>query len=390
MAVRSSRRAHTRPQRPSHGSRTGADHGHRLRRLRAALARLDAGALLITSPNDVAYLTGFHGGDSYLLLGPTGKPTIISDFRYLEELQPVKTLCRVVIRTGGMAEAVGKAIAAARVKRIALQPEHATLALRAALTKSAPGVHFTEAPGLVARLRAVKDAHEVALIRRAIAIEEAALKATLPQIDEALRKKGSITELHIAAILESEMKVRGAGKPGFETIVAAQANGSLPHYRPQSVRHTRGSPLLIDWGAIYAGYHGDQTRVVCWGRWPAKVREIYTIVRDGYLHASAALKPGKATREIDAIARDYITRYGYGPQFGHGLGHGIGLDAHEDPRLSHMAGDTRLEPGMVATIEPGIYLPGIGGVRIEDDFLITKTGHENLCSLPTTLEWATR
>lgn len=374
------------------GRATSADYPNRLARLRALAAAGGHGALLITAPNDVGYLTGFHGGDSYLLLPANGKPTIITDFRYVEELDPVKPLARIVVRTGGMAGAVAKTLAEASppIKRATLQAEHATLALRAALADAAKGVRLPEASGLVARLRAVKDAHEVGLIRKAIAIEEAALMATLPQIDEALRKKGSISELHIAAILESEMKTRGSSKPGFETIIAAQANGSLPHYRPHDVKHTANKPLLIDWGAIYQGYHGDQTRVCCWGKWPAKVREIYAIVRDAYLLASAALAPGKTTREIDTIARDYITKHGYGPQFGHGLGHGIGLDGHEDPRVSHMTAPTTLEAGHIVTIEPGIYLPGIGGVRIEDDFLITPTGHENLCKLPTTLEWASR
>ncbi len=379
-----------RPPSPSLRKPPKADYALRLGRLRALAARADAPALLVTAPHDVGYLTGFHGGDSYLLLPPTGKATIISDFRYVEELDPVKPLARVVIRTGGMAETVGRVLAEARLRRVGLQAEHATLNLLAALTKGTPGVKFVATSSLVAQLRAKKDAHEIALIRRAIQLEEAALKATLPQIDEALRKKGSISELHIAAILEFEMKTRGSSKPGFETIIAARANGSLPHYRPHDIRHARNAPLLIDWGAVYAGYHGDQTRVLCWGKWPAKVREIYTIVREAYLLASAALAPGKTTREVDAIARTYIARHGYGPQFGHGLGHGIGLDGHEDPRVTHMAPPATLEPGHIVTIEPGIYLPGIGGVRIEDDFLITASGHENLCSLPTTLEWATR
>ncbi|MFN0010477.1 MAG: M24 family metallopeptidase [Phycisphaerales bacterium] len=379
-----------RPSSRSARKPAAADHAHRLRCLRALAAANGTPALLVTAPHDVAYLTGFHGGDSYLVVPASGKPTIISDFRYVEELEPVRALARVVVRTGGMAEAVGKVLADARLRRVGLQAEHATLSLLAGLTKGSPGVKFVATTGLVAQLRAEKDAHEIALIRAAIRIEEAALEATLPRIDTALRKKGSISELCIAAILESEMKTRGSSTPGFETIIAAKANGSLPHYRPHEVKHTRNSPLLIDWGAVYNGYHGDQTRVLCWGKWPAKVREIYTVVRDAYLLAAAALAPGKTTREIDAIARNHIARAGYGKQFGHGLGHGIGLDAHEDPRVTHMAAPTTLEPGHIVTIEPGIYLPGIGGVRIEDDFLITKTGHENLCSLPTTLEWATR
>jgi Xaa-Pro aminopeptidase len=186
------------------------------------------------------------------------------------------------------------------------------------------------------------------------------------------------------------MKCRGSPKPGFETIIAARANGSHPHYRPGPQKLGRNQGLLIDWGATYAGYHGDMTRVVCWGKWPKQLAEIYAIVLEAHEAAAAALRPGALTREIDKIARDIITGAGYGEQYGHGLGHGIGLDGHEEPRLSHMMAGTPLEPGHMVTVEPGIYLPGVGGVRIEDDYLITARGSENLCSLPRSLKWATR
>lgn len=371
------------------GSTGGPDYAARVRRLRGQGERLGLSELLITNPNDVGYLTGFLGGDSYLLVRANGQ-TIISDFRYAEELEPLARRATIVMRTGGMMDALATLFKDLGCRRVGLQSEHMTLASHAALAKAARGVKLIGTSGIVAALRAIKDAHEVALIRRAIRIEEEAFEATLPVIERALRTRGSISELEIAAALEAEMKTRGSSKPGFETIVGAKANGSLPHYRPGHERHVRNRALLIDWGSVYRGYHGDQTRVLCWGKWPAKVREIYAIVRDAHLLAAAALAPGRTTREIDAIARDHITRHGFGPQFGHGLGHGIGLDGHEDPRVTHMMAPVELRPGMVVTIEPGIYLPGVGGVRIEDDFLITPTGYENLCSLPTTLEWATR
>jgi Xaa-Pro aminopeptidase len=187
-----------------------------------------------------------------------------------------------------------------------------------------------------------------------------------------------------------EMKSRGSSKPSFETIVAARAKGSLPHYQPGSVKLTRNQPLLIDWGAIWKGYHGDMTRTLCWGSWPRKLASVYAIVLEAHQLAAGQLRAGMSTFEIDKIARDHITAAGYGERFGHGLGHGIGLDIHENPCLSHMAEPVALEPGHVVTIEPGVYLPGVGGVRIENDYVVTTSGAKCLCTMPKDLDWATR
>jgi Xaa-Pro aminopeptidase len=232
-------------------------------------------------------------------------------------------------------------------------------------------------------MRRIKDDSEVALIRAAAKIQEQALLAVLPTL------KPGQTELEVAAALEAEMKRRGSSAPGFETIVAADPNGSLPHYRPGRTKLRQNRALLIDWGAIYQGYHSDMTRVFAFGKWPAKIAEIYQITLDAQEMAAAALKPGVSTQDIDAIARGHITKHGYGDCFGHGLGHGLGFNGHEDPRLSHMVSGTVLEPGDVVTVEPGIYLPGIGGVRIEDDYVITQKGAKCLCTLPKDLDWAT-
>ncbi|MGD9691036.1 MAG: M24 family metallopeptidase [Phycisphaerales bacterium] len=381
----------------------GPDFPDRVRRLLtlAATSKPAVEHLLITNPSDVAYLTGFLGGDSYLLVSAPGaggsekasRPIIISDFRYQEELEPLKPFCRVHIRSGAMTEAVGAVLAERRIKELGLQAEHMTLAGRKMLAQAARSVRLVETVGLVSSLRAVKDASEVAHLRAAIRIQEAALKATLPAITRALARnagRGSISEAEIAAVLESEMKTRGSSKPSFETIVAARAKGSLPHYRPGSVTLTRNQPLLVDWGAIHAGYHGDMTRVFCWGRWPARLRDAYTIVLEAHDLAAQALRAGALTTDVDAAARDHIKAAGLGDYFGHGVGHGIGLDIHEDPRVSHMARATPLVAGNVVTIEPGVYLPGVGGIRLENDYLVTEKGSENLCTLPLSLDWATR
>lgn len=365
----------------------------RLARLRESMNAAEVGVLLVTNPLDVAYLTGFLGGDSYALITPS-KFYILSDFRLQEELEHLhpsaKFFSQVIIRKGTMTACVAEtlsSIGSMSSLKVGIQAEAVTLSERDALAaacKCKP-TDFISTRSLIAKLRVCKDASEVELIRKAVAIQQAALKSILPNI------KPGLTEAQVAADLEAEMKRRGSPRPAFESIVAAQANGSLPHYRPKpGVKLLKNQPLLIDFGAIFQGYHSDMTRTFTLGKWPEKVREIYQIVLEAHERAAAALAPGKPCKHIDSIARSYITDRGYGDKFGHGLGHGIGLQIHEDPRLSHMAGDGELlKPGMVVTIEPGIYLPGIGGVRIEDDYLITEKGAENLCSLPKSLSWST-
>jgi len=367
-------------------AKPGEIYGNRLRRLALAAREASLSHLLISNPVDVGYLTGFLGGDSYLLLATGGgNPIILSDFRYKEELEHLSGLCQIVMRQRSMGEAVAAQLAdfGDDVERVGVQAEHMTVAERDGFAKRVGPKKIASTTGVVAKMRAVKDQHEISLIRKAIQIQEAALSAVLPTIEPGQ------SEMEIAARLESEMKSRGSSKPGFETIVAARANGSLPHYRPQSVKTAANQPLLIDWGAVYKGYHGDMTRTFVLGKWPKKIREIYEIVLEAHEKAAAALAPGKNTSDIDKIAREHIAQAGYAEYFGHGLGHGLGMNGHEDPRLTHMLAGSRLQPGNIVTIEPGIYLPGVGGVRIEDDYLITDNASENLCSLPRSLEWST-
>lgn len=372
----------TSSRRRSTVTQTQPDLSGRLLRLRQAIRGRKAHWLLVTNPLDVGYLTGFLGGDSYLLVGPSGL-TLFSDFRYQEELAHLAIRARVVMRTGSIAAAVGAELGARRVRRVAIQSESVTLAERASLEKAARGVSFVPLTGLVQPLREVKDASEIANIRAAAKIQEAALLATLKTI------RAGQTELEVSARLEFEMKTRGSSVPAFETIVAARANGSLPHYRPQGTTLRRGQGLLIDWGATVGGYRSDMTRTFAIGKWPAKLREVYAIVLDAHLAAASALRAGARTTDVDAQARGLIAKAGYGKHFGHGLGHGIGLNIHEGPRLAQQPPGTLLAPGMVVTIEPGIYLPGVGGVRLENDYLVTQRGAQCLCSLPLDLDWAT-
>lgn len=357
----------------------------RLAKLRAAAATLNAAAFLVSHPSDVGYLTGFLGGDSYLLV-PTdasARPLLVSDFRYAEELEAHRDLCDLFMREKTMTQTL-KSLLPERVKgTTAVQGDHLTFSEYDALAEAVGRTSLIPTSSILLKLRAVKDAAEVDNIRRAIDIQQRALLEILPSI------RPGRTELDVAAQLESEMKRRGSVNPAFATIIAAQANGSLPHYTPSLVELKAHTPLLIDWGAQFNGYRSDMTRTFTLARWPEPVREIYPIVLEAYQKSAAALAPGKSGQEIDAVAREVITKAGFGDKFGHGLGHGIGLAIHEEPRLSHRGDASVLEPGNIVTVEPGIYLPGVGGVRLEDDYLITPTGAERLNSLPMDIQWAT-
>ena len=229
-------------------------------------------------------------------------------------------------------------------------------------------------------IRKVKDDQEIDLIRKSIAIAEEAYEAIRDEI------KVGETENHLAGLLIMEMRSRGASTSSFEPIIAAGPNSSLPHYRPGDVIVKRDQPLLFDWGAIYKGYCSDLTRTMMIGRVPSKMKEIYKVVLDAQLAAIEFLRPGVTTRQADQIARDVIDKAGYGKEFGHGLGHGIGREIHELPSMRHDWRRGRIRPGMVVTVEPGIYLPGEGGVRIEDDMLITHSGCEVLTTLDKSFE----
>jgi Xaa-Pro aminopeptidase len=194
------------------------------------------------------------------------------------------------------------------------------------------------------------------------------------------------TENHLAGLLVFELRSRGASNSSFPVIVAAGANSSLPHYRPGEVLVQRDQPLLFDWGAIYKGYCSDLTRTLLVGRVSDKIKEIYQIVFDAQRAAISFLRPGVTTHQADRVARDIIEKAGYGKEFGHGLGHGIGREIHELPSMNRHGRDEELRPGMVVTVEPGIYVPGQGGVRIEDDVLITHSGCEVLSSLDRSFE----
>lgn len=354
----------------------------RVRALRQRLSAWRADAVLLTHARDVRYLTGFVGDDSWALIrAKAGQPIVISDFRFKEQVQREAPHVTLRIRTGGLVDELAQWMDRYQVKRVALQSGQVTLALREALVKKIGAKRLVAVDDGLIQQRAVKDKTEVAAIRKALTIQQEAYRRTVEQI------RIGQSEMQIAAYLEYQMRLLGADRPSFPTIVAIDANASLPHAIPGSKKVKSGSMILIDWGARWQGYCSDLTRVMALGRMKPKIKEIYTVVLESQLAAIDAIAPGKALCEIDAVARRVIDEAGYGDRFGHSLGHGIGLNIHEQPTLSSRSKGV-LQPGHVVTVEPGIYLPGVGGVRIEDDVLVTARGRSVLSRLPTDVESA--
>lgn len=364
------------------GSASIADLNGRLEAVQDRLQDWGVQALLVTNRKDIRYLTGFVGEDSWVLIvAGRGRPFVLSDFRFQEQIRQEAPRAVVRIRRATLSEELAKLARQLRVKRLGLQPDYVTLTQRKALRKKLRNVKLTAVEDGLLQQRAVKTPDEIAAIRRAIRIQQEAFRRTVAQIEPGQ------TEQQIAAFLEYQMRLLGADGPSFPSIVAADAHASLPHAIPGSRKVRQGGAVLIDWGARWGGYCSDMTRVVALGRMPAKIRQVYEVVLEAQLAAIEAIAPGKALKEIDAVARRIIAKAGYGRRFGHSLGHGIGLDIHEQPTLSQRSVG-QLQPGHVVTVEPGVYLPGAGGVRIEDDVLVTERGYRVLSDLPKALDSA--
>lgn len=354
-----------------------------LRRGRVArsLPSLGLDAALITDPADVRYLSGFTGEDSYLLMGGDWA-VLLTDGRFTTQAERDCPAIEHHIRTGAMSVAVAEVLRGRSVRRLGLQAEHATLALLEALGKTVGEGKLYSAEGLVSPFRESKDDHEIAAIGKAVRVAERAFRGLI-----ASGAKGFVgrREVELAAELEYRMRQEGAEGASFPTIVAAGSHGALPHYRPAGARIREGQAVLIDWGAVVDGYCSDLTRVVFTARIPPQLGEVYEVVLRAQCAGIAAVRAGRSASAVDAAARSVIEQAGYGPQFGHGLGHGVGLVVHEAPRVSARC-DERLRKHAVVTIEPGVYLPGVGGVRIEDDVLVESDRGRVLSRLPRQLQ----
>ncbi len=336
--------------------------------LRDGLARADLDALLVTALPNIRYLCGFSGSNG-LLLVTSLECVLFTDFRYAEqvrdEVQPmVQVRIEPVSLWNGLFATLGATVG---VDRIGFESAHLLHRDFQRLLEHGGRWQWRPEVDHVERLRERKDAGELARIERAVAIAEAALAATLPTIH------AGQTETQVAGHLEHALREAGSEGFPFESIVASGPRSALPHARAGTRRLEDGDFVLLDFGAVYQGYCSDITRTFVLGRATSEQKAVYAVVQQANSLASGALRVGMTGMAADAVARDYIHARGFGELFGHSLGHGIGLEVHEGPRLAKTA-EAPVKAGAVVTIEPGIYRPGWGGVRIEDDVLVTDDG----------------
>ena len=356
------------------------DYSKRRDRLLRGLRSQGAKNLLITSPYNVSYLTGFTGEDSFLWITPK-EVVLLSDARYEEQIQSEVKDVELLIRAPSttIIDAAANALAVRDHAEIWVEAASTSVAQWERLGSRLPNKALASCSGAVERLREIKDAYELNAIQDSIRIAERAFKATTELLEPEMSEK------QIADELEFAMRRLGAESAAFKIIVGVGERSALPHGRPSNKPLRDSSFVLIDWGAKKNGYLSDLTRIVLTdkppvNKPPAKLEKMYRAVLQAQMDAIAAIKPGVLMSQIDAVARKALEKAGLEKRFTHGLGHSFGLEIHESVRLGK--GQERpLEAGMVVTVEPGVYIPGFGGVRIEDDVLVTDSGNQVLTSL---------
>jgi Xaa-Pro aminopeptidase len=364
----------------------GSPQDARTRRLAAALGERGLAALLVSEPVNLRYLTGFTGSNGLALLDAhaEGEQRFFTDFRYDTQsaAQLPASYERQIVQVDLLEAAAGRlAERGADGGSLGFDDAALTVKQHARLRELLPVAwELVPSAGLVEGLRELKDDSELARIAAAAELADEALRGAL---------EGGLagrTERDVAIDLELRMRRLGASAPSFPSIVAAGPHSALPHAEARDVEIPRDTLVTIDWGAQLDGYCSDCTRTFATGEeLPAEDREIYELVLRAQLAGLAAVRPGPSGREVDAIARAVIERAGHGEHFGHGLGHGVGLEVHEAPRLSRTAADAPLRAGHVVTVEPGVYIPGRIGVRIEDLVAVLQDGQRVLNGLPKEL-----
>jgi len=348
--------------------------------LRQRMRERSLPALLVTDETNVTYLTGFTGDSSYLLVAP-GRDRLITDGRYTQQLAEECPELELAVRTPGSKITDFTAEVAARLGLAALgiEADHVVVSFYERLRQSLKSTPLASTSSLVESLREIKDEGEIQKIRAAVTVAEQAfarLRGTL---------RGEQTEKQVADELEHQIRLAGGTCGAFPSIVGVGPRAALPHGRPvETSRLGDCDFVLIDWGARREHYHSDLTRVLVTGKLSPQVEALYELVLRAQQAAIAAIRPGAIMKDVDAAARNLLAQAGYTSQFNHALGHGIGLAIHELPRLAPEQ-SRPLAAGMVVTVEPGVYLPDWGGIRIEDDILVTPDGHEVLTNVPTSL-----
>jgi Xaa-Pro aminopeptidase len=351
---------------------------NRQNRIRAELRSAGLDAIVITHPPNIRYLTGLNASTAVCVLTQS-RGSLIVDFSYATAAADAanRSGLDIEVASGSLDDATVELIRRLDLERVGIEGAHLVVARFARLAESGASVVSTDR--VVEGLRAVKDDEEIAILREAARrISRVALRArewAVPGADE----------LEVAAAVDAAMRDAGFERPAFDTIVGSGPNGALPHGRPTRRKLAGGEGVVLDFGGVYDGYCVDLTRTVLIGRVPEGFRRMFDAVREAHAAAIAAVASGVPATDIDGAARRVLERHGLGAAFGHGTGHGLGLEVHEEPRISRTAPAEPVLAGMVFTIEPGVYVPGVGGVRIEDDVLVTKDGCEVLTDVPIEL-----
>ncbi len=346
----------------------------RLAKLRSALVEHELDVILVSQPENRRYLSGFTGSAGWLLISAE-RAVLATDFRYFEQVgreAPRFELARI---KGKLSDLLPGLLADLGVQRLGFESQHVTVDQLYAWSQATDGLEWVPLKEAVEAIRAVKDESEIEVLRRSAALTDAAFA----HLWEGIRP--GMTEREAAWEIETYMRTHGASKVAFDLMVAAGPNGALPHARPGDRVIQSGEPIVLDIGCVLDGYCSDMTRTICLGQPDPKYLEVWEIVLEAQEMVEATIHAGMSGIEADAVARDLIKRAGYGEQFGHGLGHGVGLAVHESPWASRLSEDTLAE-GMTLTIEPGIYLPGEFGVRIEDLVVVREGGVEILTGTP--------
>jgi Xaa-Pro aminopeptidase len=349
----------------------------RLQEVRKYLENSRLDALLVSHLPHVRYLTGFSGSNGLCII-TRQKQFFLTDRRYRDQVKSETKGFEIVIARDGLLEATRQFHILSRQRRIGLESQYMSVATLANLKKLFPHSSAVPSRSVIESIAAVKDEREISFIQRAVHITDRVFQKILGIL------KAGQSELEIGAEISYWHKRYGAEGDAFEPIVASGARGALPHGRPSEKKISKGDLVTLDFGCRYNGYSSDLTRTVAVGRPGARAKKIYGVVLDAQCKAIDASQAGVKTAHLDRLARDHIKREGFGKYFSHSLGHGLGIEIHEQLRLSASSKET-LKAGNVVTIEPGIYVPGFGGVRIEDDIVIRQNGCDVLNTAPKEL-----
>ncbi|WP_336885104.1 Xaa-Pro peptidase family protein [Caldalkalibacillus salinus] len=339
-------------------------------RLRAQFEAEGIDAILVTSRTNLRYVTGFTGTAGVALV--TERDAIfITDFRYVSQAEEQVQDFRVIKHNGALGETIASELQQQQVQRLGFEQDHVTFRTYREYETQFQDSTLVPVSQMIEKLRLVKDHEEIGMIKKAVHIADQTFEHILKFV------RPGMQEIEVANEIEFHMRKLGATSSSFDIIVASGYRSALPHGVASDKKIERGDFITLDFGALYQGYVSDMTRTFALGTPDPKLKDIYDVCLQAQLRGVEQIKAGMTGKEADAICRDYITEKGYGEYFGHSTGHGMGLDVHEGPSLSTKS-NIALEPGMVVTVEPGIYLSGIGGVRIEDDIVVTEHGNEIL------------